>query len=70
MRQRATFEVKPEDAGPLDLGSIAVGCWIEWNDARSLWRIYQDDSGVPPVHDDDQAQGALMHFAIRFAAPH
>ena len=68
MRKRATFEIKPEGAGPLDVGSIAVGCWIEWDAQRQLWRIYQDEPDVGPIWDEDSVQGALLHLAIRFSA--
>lgn len=63
--KRATFEVKDAGMGPLDIGSVAVGCHIDWDRERNLWKITGGD--VSPIWDEDQVRGALLHFELRFA---
>lgn len=43
MADRATFQVKPGDAGLLDIGSVAIGCDVAYDSARKCYRAWDEN---------------------------
>lgn len=41
---RATFQVKAADEGPLDIGSVAISCDVDWDDEKRCWKA-RDEHG-------------------------
>jgi hypothetical protein len=41
---RATFQLKDADASPLDIGSVAIGCNVDWDADKKCWKA-QDEHG-------------------------
>lgn len=42
MPEVATFQIKPADAGPLDIGSVAITCEVDFDRERKEWRAWDE----------------------------
>jgi hypothetical protein len=40
--ERATFQVKPADAGPFDIGSVAISCEVDFDLELKEWRAWDE----------------------------
>jgi hypothetical protein len=40
--ERATFQIKPGDAGWMDLGSVAISCDVDFDLERNQWRAWDE----------------------------
>lgn len=67
---RATFQVKPADAGLFDFGSMSIGCDVDFDRDRKCWRAW-DDQGNEAFADWKPLAAARLFVVLleRDSAP-
>lgn len=64
--ERATFQIKPADAGWMDIGSVAIGCDVDFDLERKQWRAW-DEHGNEAWADWKPLAAARL-FVVRMEA--